>query len=155
MDKKTITIEEIKTNPNLDLNERIVKYSQDKIWSDEDLEDLAIASIEQEYEYWVNNRTNISERTNTILTQILNGHIISNIEAFEMICDEPQKVEQYANLEKLKQRISSNNGISSDDFEFLCKIIGFDLETTKLIKQGYENNGLIIDSYQTEDSYHK
>ena len=48
MSKTTITIEEIKANPYLDLKERISKHSKEK-----------------------------------------NGHIINNIEALEMICDEP------------------------------------------------------------------
>ena len=45
MERKTITIEQIIENPNLDLSERINKLSQDKRWSKEDLKELAIASI--------------------------------------------------------------------------------------------------------------
>ena len=43
MEKITITIEEIKSNPNLDISERIEKYSHDSRWSPSDLEELAIA----------------------------------------------------------------------------------------------------------------
>ena len=70
MNKITITIEQIKLNPNLDLSERTTKYSTKEKWSKEYIEELALASIKQEYEYWANNRTNISERTdnNSLIT---------------------------------------------------------------------------------------
>ena len=59
MKRKTITIEEIEANPDLDLSERINKFSQDKRWSNDDLIELAIASIKQEYEYMANNMADI------------------------------------------------------------------------------------------------
>ena len=155
MMKKIVTIEEIKANPNLDLTERIAKFSQDKRWTSDDLEELALASIKREYEYWINKRTNISERTDAMLVEILNGHIINNIEGFEMICDDPQKLEQYAKCETLRQKINDNNGITHDDFDELCTMIGFDSDTTQLIRQGFESNGLIIDEYKTDDLHQK
>lgn len=155
MNKKTLTIEEIKANPDLDLSERITEYAPDEKWNSDDLRDLAIASIKQEYEYWANNRTNISARTDDMLLQILNGHIINKIEAFEMMCDDIEKVKQYAKYENLKLNINNNNGITRTDFEDLCATIGFDLEITKLIKQELENKGLFVDKYKTEERYHK
>ena len=152
VERKTITIEEIEANPDLDLSERINKFSQDKIWSNEYLRELAIASIKQEYEFWANKRENISSRTDEILKQILNGHILSKSEAFEMICADQEKIKEYSKYDNLEQRIADNNGITLDDFDELCKTIGFDSETTELMRTKFKSRGLIIDSYKDEKS---
>lgn len=154
MNKITIPIEQIKLNPNLDLNERRTIYSNDNKWTKEDLDDLAVAAIKQEYEYWSNNRTNISKRTDNMLQSILNGHILNNIESFEMMCDDPLKIQEYAKYEILKNKISDNNGISIEDFEELCSIIGFDFESANKIKEAFLQSGLIIEEYK-ESNRHK
>lgn len=154
MNKITITIEQIKLNPNLDLSERIKLYSKEGKWNKDDLEELAVASIKQEYEYWANNRTNISERTDNMLQSILNGHKLDKIETFEMMCDDTLKVQEYAKYEMLKRNISDNNGISVKDFEKLCSVIGLDLKTANIIKEELEMRGLIIEEYK-ESNRHK
>lgn len=155
MERKVITIEEIQANPNLNLEERIKKFSQDDRFSGDDLKELAITSIKQEYEFWANNRENISPRTDELLKQILNGHVLSKSEAFEMICADPKKVEEYSKYENLKQRISEKNGITIADFNELCQNIGFDPETTELIKMAFEDRGLFIDQVEEVQSHHK
>lgn len=155
MNKITITIEEIKANPNLDLSERINKLSEDNKYTLEELGDLAVASIKNEYEYWANNRTNISERTNKSLQKILDGHILSKSEEFEMICDDPIKNAEYSKYESLKQKISDNNGITSEDFDELCNSIGFDLKTSEFMKEIFKIKGLIIDSYEKNKMEHR
>ena len=155
MVRNTITIEEIEANPELDLSERINKFSQDKRWSNDDLRELAIASIKQEYEFWANKRENISSRTDELLKQILNGHILSRSEEFEMICDNQEKIKEYSKYENLNQQIADNSGISLEDFNELCKTIGFDSETTELIRTGFESQGNIIDSYKDEEPRHR
>lgn len=50
---------------------------------------------------------------------------------------------------------SDNNGITIEDFYELCQTIGFDEQTTELLKNGFKNKGLIIDSYKIEESYHR
>ncbi len=155
MERKTITIEQIIENPNLDLSERINKFSQDKRWSKEDLKELAIASIKQEYEFWLNERKNVSARTDELLKKILDGHFLSKIEEFEMVCDDPKKVELYSKYESLKKRIKDNTGITLEDFYELCQVIGIDSEIIELIRLEFERKGLIIDSYMKEESYQK
>ena len=155
MERKTITIEQIIENPNLDLSERINKLSQDKRWSKEDLKELAIASIKQEYEFWLNERKNISTRTDEMLKKILNGHFLSKSEEFEMVCDDSKKVELYSKYESLKKRIKDNNGITLENFYELCQVIGIDSEIIELIRLEFERKGLIIDSYMKEESYQK
>ncbi len=155
MERKTITIEEIQANPNLDLRERINKLSQDKRWSVADLKELAIALIKQEYEFWANKRENISPRTDELLKQILNGHILSKSEEFEMVCSDQEKVEEYAKYEDLKQKVLDSNGITLEDFNQLCQTIGFDSKTTELIKTEFENKGLLIDSHEEKESHHR
>ena len=152
MERKTITIEEIQANPNLDLRERINKLSQDKRWSADDLKELAIALIKQDYEFWANKRENISPRTDELLKQILNGHILSKSEEFEMVCSDQEKVEEYTKYEDLKQKVLDSNGITLEDFNQLCQTIGFDLKTTELIRAGFESRGKIIDSYQEKNN---
>ncbi len=155
MDKITITIEQIKSNPKLDLSERITKYSSVGKWSSEEVEYFAIASIKQEYECWANNRTNVSERTNNMLQNILNGHILDDIESFEMFCDDPVKVDEYTKYEKLKKRISDNNGITLEDFNSLCSTIGFDSDTIEKIKNEFTIRGLILETYNEDNSLHR
>ena len=155
MERKTITIEEIEANPELDLSERINKFSQDKRWSNDDLRELAIASIKQEYEFWANKRENISSRTDELLKQVLNGHILSRSEEFEMICDNQEKIKEYSKYENLNQQIADNGGISLEDFNELCKTIGFNSKITELIRAGLESQGKIIASYEAKEIHHR
>ena len=151
----TITIEKIKNNPNLDLSERITKFSKEEKWSQTDLEELAIASIKQEYEFWANHRENISSRTDALLEQILNGHILNKSEEFEMICTDTDKVKEYLKYDNLKQRIIDNSGITLEDFNELCKTVGIDPKMEELIQKEFENKGLIIDSYEIKGPHYR
>ena len=155
MDRKVITIEEIKRNPNLDLSERISKLAQNKRWNTEELEDIAIASIKQEYEFWVNRRENVSSRTDEMLKQILNGHVLSKREVFEMMCTDEEKVRQYSKYEELKERIIDNKALTPEDFNELCKAVGFDSKTAELIRLEFESRGMIIDSNKEINIRHK
>lgn len=149
MEKKTITIEEIESNPNLDLTERIEKFSQNKKWSNDDLRELAIASIKQEYEYMINNMSNIPN-IDLILDKILNGYVLKQDELFEMMTsNSKEKVKKYNTL---KKNIEENNGITIDDFNELCKTIDIDSNTTELIKNLFMHQGKIIDSYSKNES---
>lgn len=119
----------------------------------EDCEELALATVKVEYEFWANNRTNISERTDKMLQSILDGHSLNNIEVFEMMRDDFEKVKKYAMIETLRQNISNSNGITLNDFNDLCSRIGFDLETVNTIRNEFEQRQLIIDDYK--NSIHK
>ena len=55
---------------------------------------------------------------------------------------------------ELKQKIESSNGITLEDFNVLCKTIGFDSKTTELIRVEFESQGKIIDSYEARESHH-
>lgn len=155
METITITVEQIKSNSSLDLTDRLNFYSKNNNLPKDDLEDLCIASIKQEYEYWANKRTNISERTDAMLTQILNGHSLNRAEAFEMICDDPAKVQEFTKYADLEERISRSNGITQEDFDELCITIGIDAQTKGQIEQEFKNRGLMIESYIEEESKHK
>ena len=155
MVKQTITIEEIKANPNLDLSERIRMLAQEGKWIDEQMKELALASIQQDYEFWVVNREIVSQRTDDILLQILNGRVLNKTETFEMVCDDKEKVNQYSRYEDLRMKIADNNGITIDDFNELCKVIGIDSATTELIGMMFASKGLIVESYKAEDSHNK
>ncbi len=125
MERKTITIEEIKSNPNLDLTERINKFANDKKWSNDDLNELALASIKQEYEYMANNMNDVPH-INEILEQVLNGHIVTQEELVELMTSDLKENAEIKKYEDLKKKISDNNGITLADFYELCKAIGFD-----------------------------
>ena len=154
MERKTITIEEIEANPDLDLSERINKFSQDKRWSSDDLKELAIASIKQEYEYMANNMSDIPY-INEILKQILNGHVFTQEELTELMTSDIKENEEIKKYNDLKKKVLDNNGITLDDFNELCKTIGFDSKTTELIRAGFENQGKIVDSYEVKESHHR
>ena len=154
MERKTITIEEIQSNPNLDLTERINKFGNDKRWSDDDLRELAIASIKQEYEYMANNMAD-TPHIDEISEQILNGHVFTESELVELMTQDLEENQEIKKCNDLKKRIADNNGITLEDFNELCKIIGFDPQTTELMRLGFDNNGLIIDSYKDEESLHR
>ncbi len=154
MERKTITIEEIEANPDLDLSERINKFSQDKRWSADDLKELAIASIKQEYEYMANNMSDIPY-INEILKQILNGHVFTQDELTEYMSRDLKEFFEIKKYNNLKQKITDNNGITIKDFDELCKTIGFDSKTAELIRAGFESQGKIIDSYKNEETRHR
>ena len=154
MERKTITIEEIEANPDLDLSERINKFSQDKRWSSDDLKELAIASIKQEYEYMANNMSDIPY-INEILKQILNGHVFTQDELTELMTSDIKENEEIKKYNDLTKKVLDNNGITLDDFNELCKTIGFDSKTTELIRAGFESQGKIIDSYEVKETHHR
>ena len=72
-----------------------------------------------------------------------------------MICDDQEKIKEYSKYEILSQQIADNNGITLDDFNELCKTIGFDSKTTELIRMEFESRELIVDSYKDEVSRHR
>lgn len=154
MERKTITIEEIKSNPNLDLTERINKFANDKKWSNDDLNELALASIKQEYEYMANNMADIPH-IDKILEQILNGHVFTEDEWTELMISDAKESEKIKKYNDLKKKITNNNGITLEDFHELCKIMGADSKTVELMEMGFKNKGLIIDSYKDEEVQYK
>ncbi len=154
MERKTITIEEIEANPDLDLSERINKFSQDKRWSNDDLRELAIASIKQEYEYMANNMADIPH-IEEVLEQILKGHVFTQDELAELMTSDIREPEEIKKYNDLKKKVTDNNGITIKDFDELCKTIGFDSKTAELIRVGFESQGKIIDSYKDEEPRHR
>lgn len=154
MERKTITIEEIESNPNLDLTERINKFANDKRWNADDLRELAIASIKQEYEYMVNNMADIPH-IDRILEQILNGHVLKEDELTELMTSDIKENEELKEYNDKKKKILDNNGITLEDFNQLCQTIGFDSKTTELMREGFESQEKIIDSYQDGESHHR
>lgn len=88
-----------------------------------------------------------------ILKQILNGHVYTQDELTKIMTPKTEKNEEIAKFKDLRKRIIDNNGITISDFYELCQIIGFDYNTTELIRNEFESNGLIIDSYK--DSHYK
>ena len=144
MKRKTITIEEIESNPNLDLTARINKFANDKRWSADDLRELAIASIKQEYEYMANNMSDMPH-IDEILEQTLNGHVFTQDELTELMTSDIKENEEIKKYNDLKKKVLDNNGITLYDFNELCKTIGFDSKTTELIRAGFESQGKIID----------
>lgn len=147
MDRVTISIDEIKNNPNLDLSAGIQKFAQSGKWSPEECAELAVASIKREYEYLANTRTNISPRTDAYLETIKNGGSLTRPELFELICSDLQKVATYAKYDELNTKIINNNGITRDDFDSLVSTIGFDQKTADEIRNQFMNEGKIIESY--------
>ena len=76
--------------------------------------------------------------------------VLTPIEAFEMVCDDPEKVEMYKTFYNLKKRITDNNGITQEDFDFLCSNIGFDDDMKNAIETGFKAKGLMIKEYNEE-----
>ena len=150
MQKITISIDEIKNNPNLDISERLVKLKnkyKDK-YSEDDLKSLAIASIKQEYELFANNRINFTKEADDLLEKIKNGGELSKKEAFILNCDDPQIISEYSKFDDIKNRIQDNNAVTLDDFNFLCEAMKLDSHTKRLLEIGYKSKGLISDYSQ-------
>ena len=175
MDRITISIDEIKKNPSLDLSERKAMFAKKSPnMTDEDLEELALASIKNEYEYLVNSPDVPS--IEYIQTQILNGHVFSQDELLKIyllpenigkippppgvsreemnermkpyLDMEYNKTPEQIKYEELSKKINENNGITQEDFYDLCATMGMDDEWTETLRQGFERKGLIIENYQ-------
>lgn len=156
MDRITISIQEIKDNPNLNLTDRILKlrgmYGNN--YSNEELNDLAVALIKQEYEFYANSRINKSPEADAILEKIKNGGEISKKEGFILNCDDPKAIERYSKYEDLRDRIKNNSGISLEDLNFLFDTIGFNEEMRKQVKDEFERKGLITDYIPEKEEKH-
>ena len=149
MERKTITIEEIKANPNLDLSQRIALFASDERWNGTDLEELAIASIKQEYEYYANTLGD-KPYINTILSKVLNGHVFSQNELSEIMIMDEDKRNEMIKYHELKDKVSENNGITLEDFNKVTEVMGIDSNTAELFRKSFDDNNLIIDSYQVK-----
>lgn len=156
MDKITISVQEIKNNPNLNLTGKILKLKEDygRNYNDEELKDFAIALIKQEYEFYANSRINKSPEADAILEKIKNGDEITQKEGFILNCDNLETIEKYSKYYDLKDRIKNNNGISLDDLNFLFNNIGIDEQLRKQIQDGFERKGLIVDYNDQRDEKH-
>ena len=149
MERKTITIEEIKANPNLDLSQRIALFASDERWNGTDLEELAIASIKQEYEYYAN-ALGDKPYINTILSKVLNGHVFSQNELSEIMIMDEDKRNEMIKYHELKDKVSENNGITLEDFNKVTEVMGIDSNTAELFRKSFDDSNLIIDSYQAK-----
>ena len=148
MEKITINIQDIISNPNYSPDEYINKLkSKHPEYSLEDLEELAVAFTKQTYENYANARVNNSEQADLILERIKYGHIPTKYEIFELMCDDPIKIEQYITLQTIKDRVNSNDVIAKEDFDTLSDIIGLDQETSEQIRLSFVNKGILVDEY--------
>ena len=154
IDSKTISIEQIKANPDLDLSERINLYGNGANLNEEQLKDLCIARICADYTFLTKNRTIKSERTDYLIQQVLNGHILDKTEMFEMFCDDENKILSMRKMEDIQKNIENNNSITYDDFEYLCKEMELDSKMYNLMKTEFEKKGLLIDKYKQDESLH-
>ena len=151
MQKITISIDEINSNPNLDISERLAKLKnkyKDK-YSEDDLKILAIASIKQEYELFANNRVNFTKEADDLLEKIKNGGELSDREAFILNCDDPKKISEYSKFDDIRKQINEDNAITLDDFNFLIDAMKLDSHTKRLLEIGYKSKGLILDYSQS------
>ena len=149
MERKTITIEEIKTNPNLDLSQRIALFASDERWKGTDLEELAIASIKQEYEYYAN-ALGDKPYINTILSKVLNGHVFSQNELSEIMILDEDKRNEMIKYHELKDKVGENNGITLEDFNKVTEVMGIDSNIADLFRKSFDDSNLIIDSYHVK-----
>lgn len=148
-----ISIEEIINNPNYESSEYISKLqSKNNNYSSDDLQELAAALTKQTYEYYANHCINKTNRAVKILESIKNGHILDKYEIFELMCDDYSKIEEYTKMEKLKDKISYNEAITKEDFEFLCNEINIDETEKRQIIVVFEKRGLFIEEYQQDSS---
>ena len=153
INSETISIEQIKANPNLDLSERMNLYGDGFNFGEEQLKDLCIAGINADYTFLIKNRTVKNERTDQLIQQVLNGHILDKVEMFEMFCDDENKISNMRKFEDIKNNIEKNNCITYDNFDFLCKEMELDDKMSELMKTEFEKKGLIIDEYKDIESF--
>ena len=153
MEKITINIQDIISNPNYSPDEYINELkSKHPEYSLEDLEELAVALIKQAYEYHANTRMIFSERTDEILERIKCGHILTKFEEFEFICDDPIKIEQYRIMESIKDRINESATVSTADFNTLVNLVGFDKETSDALRKEFTAKGILVDEYDDKNT---
>ena len=151
MQKITISIDEINSNPNLDISERLAKLKnkyKDK-YSEDDLKILAIASTKQEYELFANNHINFTKEADELLEKIKNGGELTDREAFILNCDDPKKISEYSKFDDIRKQINEDNAITLDDFNFLIDAMKLDSHTKRLLEIGYKSKGLILDYSQS------
>ena len=155
----TVDIDEIKKNPNLDLSERMARFSENKRWASDDLSELALASIKQEYEYMANSVPDFPH-LDFVLEQILDGHDFTEEEFTKLRTLELKEngaldIEENAEVKRyndLRKRIRDSNGITADDFNELCHTMELDSKTTEILHNAFKIKGLIIDSYLENNS---
>ena len=158
----TVDIDEIKKNPNLDLSERMARLSEDKRWDSDDLSELALASIKQEYEYMANSVPDFPH-LDFVLEQILDGHDFTEedftkLRALELKENGTLDIEENAEIKRyndLRKRIMESNGITADDFNELCQTMELDSKTAEILQYAFQSKGLIIDSYLENDSHQR
>ena len=150
MSRYTIKIEEIKSNPNLDLTDRIDDFMK-KGWGREDAEELALASIKGEYEYYANHYENLPSCAE-ILGRILDGKILSESELADLFVGNLKVDENISKYNQLSKKVNDNDGITLSDFYELCETACFSKEDTEKIREGFEQSGKIIDSYSNGPS---
>ena len=109
-----------------------------------DFKKKALEDIKSEYDYWINNRTIVSKRTDELLNMILEGHVLDETEGFEMICDDESKINSYRRFNELRHKILKDKKITSDEFNELCNMMELDSHAQKLVLEEYIKDGIII-----------
>ncbi len=96
-----------------------------------------------EYEYWVKNRKVVSPRTDELLNKILEGHTLTEVEGFEMICDDKERIDSYVLFNNLRNKILKEKNISEDDFNLLCTMMDLDPRIRDMAIEDYKKEGII------------
>lgn len=64
-------------------------------------------------------RENFSQETEIIMTKINNGEMINDIEAFTLVCDDPEKIAQYSTMYNLRNNVEEGN-LTLEELKYLC-----------------------------------
>lgn len=123
-----------------------IKRRNKNNYSEEEYLELASAIARKNYEIYAKERKNFSKEADDILEKIKTGHLPDKIEVFTLMCDEPEKVEKYMQMEQLKDRMKMGV-ISEEDFEYLIGVIGLDFETQNLLRQQFIEKGILVSDY--------
>jgi len=96
------------------------------------------ASIKARYEYYKNNRKNVSKEAEGILNKIREGYIPNEADVFELLETDQNKINQYRKFYKIKDSISKDGRINQEDLNFLIKQLGIDEQTSALMEQQFK-----------------
>ena len=99
------------------------------------------------YEYYANNRRNYSIEANMLMENIRNGYKPNKVESFMILSNNQKRINDYLDLNEIRNRIVSNNSITFKDLNKFFNVCSIDISKQDDIINSLNKKGLLVREY--------
>lgn len=106
-------------------------------------DELDYGKVSQRYDYYSKERLNFSDNATSIMNKIKDGYVPNEADVFELLERDQKKIDDYRKFYNIRKNMEDTGKISEGDLKFLIESLDVDDKTSKIMYEGFKNNGLI------------